>query len=217
MDPAPKVLARCRAISSVADHGADPVAAAGGQEPDGSGGGHRQLRLVHVRGAEAEARRTVGDHPALQLAVGDGVTDVQTLTAGTHVPVDATYVVAGLVATRLTGLAAVAGHEALVVTVQDPVQAPRDVELQATQDLPRPRRVEMRDRVRGGDADRTVRVAHADRTVRVAHADHALESVPLPYQASPGVCWAGATMGAGTDDRMRTRIASASMPSASAS
>ena len=118
--------------------------------------------------------------PALQLAVGDGLADVDGVGAGGDVPVDATDVVARLVGAGLAGLGAVAGHEAAVVAVQDAVEATGDVELEAAQH---------RGRVCASSAGSTGRGRRATALLMPADPSAVRRprrgvGRPLPYQAS---------------------------------
>ena len=206
---------------AVGDHGADAVAAPRGQHADAGAGREHHVALLLLRGAEVEAGAAVDDQPALELAIGDGFAEVGDAGAGRDVPVDVPDVVAGLVDPGLTGLGAVARHQAAMVAVQDAVEPAGDVDLESTQHAGGPRR--------DGGGRRRVGCGCAGHDA-TGHADRRLASVPGAsgegYQGSAGACWCaahvsvpwlGVTRGAGTVESTRARIVSESTSWASAS
>src|SRR5699024_3441472 len=75
------------------------------------------------------------DDPRHQIAVGDLLADVGLLGPGCEVPVDPADVVAGVVDPCFTRLAAVARGQALMVTMENAVEAPVDLQFEAPQHL----------------------------------------------------------------------------------
>src|SRR5205807_9338508 len=82
----------------------DAVAAAATEEADGGGRGQGEVALGGVGGAELHRRRSVDQQPRLQLAVGDGVADMDDAAAGRERPVDLADIVARLVLASLVSL-----------------------------------------------------------------------------------------------------------------
>src|SRR6476620_9124512 len=93
-----------RRFARAQQHGTEPVAAAGGEEPDGGGGVDREVTLLAVRGAEVEAGRLVDEQPRFELTVGDRLSHMRYLHASCHVPIDAPSVITRLVLTSLAEL-----------------------------------------------------------------------------------------------------------------
>ena len=114
-------------------HRTQPVAGVVREEPDRGGSSQGQVGLLAIGGAEVDAGGAVDDDPALELAVGDGGSDVGLLHARSDVPVDAADVVARDVGAGLTELGAMSGDEAQVVTVEQAVESVRDGELEAAE------------------------------------------------------------------------------------
>ena len=113
--------------------GGDPVAVADGEEGEGGRRGQGQVALLAVGGAEVEAGGAVDHQPGLQLPVGDGGPHVGDAGAGGEVPVHAADVVARGVDPAVGRLGAPAGHEALVVALEEPVELAGDGQLQLAQ------------------------------------------------------------------------------------
>src|SRR5207253_3084641 len=78
-------------------------------------------------------------HPGLELAVGDRLAHVGDGGTRGEVPVHAAHVVARLVLAALVRLAPRARHEALVVAMQETVEATRDRQLEVAQGRLAPR------------------------------------------------------------------------------
>ena len=201
------------------------------RKPTAAAAASGQVALGALGGAELEAGRQVDEQPGLELAVGDRLPDVRCAESGGDVPVDAADVVAGLVEAGLARLAAVAGHEAAVVAVQQPVEAAGDRQLEAPQDLDRRRRPAAR---RHRPARRRLGTrAAASAAGRSARPQAGRRRPPWPRWPWPATgasamrCGApacsavgamdGAMRGAGTVPRMRARRWSAERSRASAS
>ena len=95
--------------------------------------GEGQVAVGGTGGAELDAGGEVGHQRHLQLAIGDGLAEVEVAGAGGDGPAHAAHVVARGVEAGLAQLAAMTRHEAPVVALQHPVEAAAHVELHATQ------------------------------------------------------------------------------------
>ena len=114
----------------VEDDDADPVAAAGQDEPEGG----RDLRedevLLAVDRAEPHRRRVVEQQPGGDLAVLDVLPHVGGVGARGDVPLDVAQVVAGLVLAQVGEVEPVAAEQAAVVALEAAVEPAHDPPLE---------------------------------------------------------------------------------------
>ena len=167
---------------------AEPVTRPVGQQADHGGHGGGKVSLLRNDRAERHARRLVQQQPGFELVLRLRQPQVRLPRPRGDLPVDASYVMTGLVARELLGFTAGTEPYAAVLAMQQPVQPPPDGEVKTPEALQR-----------------------ADCPIRAGlHR--------CPHAATPAISSSsGATRGRGTTSRIEEMIDRGSTPSATAS
>jgi hypothetical protein len=167
---------------------AEPVARTVRQQADRGGHSVRKVSLLRSDRAECHARRLIQQQPGVELVLRLRQPQVRLPRPRGDLPVDASYVVTGLVARELLGVTAGTEPYAAVLAMQQPVQPPPD-----------------------GEVERPEALQGADCPIRAGlHR--------CPHAATPPISSSsGATRGRGTTSRIEEMIDRGSTPSAIAS
>ena len=71
----------------------------------------------------------------IRVALGNCLSDERPLQSGCDIPVDTSYVVAKLVSPCFAELGTMSRHKATMVAMQQPIEPPRDLEVETPQNL----------------------------------------------------------------------------------
>ena len=101
------------------------------QAGDHAGEVDYEVALAGVRGTEVHRGRKVQQQPCGDFTVFDVLANVRSVHAGGNIPVHIAHVVLGLVLAYLRQVVPLAGEQRAVIPLQDAIQAPNHLPVQA--------------------------------------------------------------------------------------